>query len=346
MSTLNTTVFINCVSLLKQIISFISYLAKALSLGLRLTASMIDSLALFFLVFLLFLIFDSDNYADYVLIYSFIPLMVYSNAESDKIQLLSENKGKAGIYQWTHLESGKFYIGSAFDLSKRLSQYYSSSYLKEKDYYISRALIHHTYSAFSLSILEYINISNLSKEEARKLILSREQYFLDEIFSLDEPFTYNILKVAGSSLGFLHSVETVAKLSEIGKGKTRENNPMFGKTHSTETIILMSEAKIGENNPMFGKTGIGHPNYGKTLSDGTKAKMSEAHKGENNSMSKKVFIYSSDPLTKETILYKSFDTCTEAAKYFNCSQATISRYLDKNKLYKNQWIFSSLSPKE
>ena len=50
--------------------------------------------------------------------------------------------------------------------------------------YICNAIITHTHSAFSLFIFEYINIENLSKEDARKLILSREQYYLDTL----EPF--------------------------------------------------------------------------------------------------------------------------------------------------------------
>jgi hypothetical protein len=45
--------------------------------------------------------------------------------------------------------------------------------------YISKALIFHSYSEFFLTILEYIDISNLSKEEARKLILLREQHYID-----------------------------------------------------------------------------------------------------------------------------------------------------------------------
>src|SRR5690606_28603573 len=159
-------------------------------------------------------------------------VIVYSNAETDKSKILSDNKGKAGIYLWTHKESGKKYIGSAVDLSKRLKDYFSPSYLKRAKNYICNALIFHTHSAFSLSILEYINISNLSKEEALQLIIEREQFYLDLIFSEDESNTYNILKVAGSLLGFKHSEKTIAKMSG-------ENNHMFGRT--------------GENHHLFGK---------------------------------------------------------------------------------------------
>jgi len=31
--------------------------------------------------------------------------MVYSNADENKLQILLDNKGKTGIYQWTHKES-------------------------------------------------------------------------------------------------------------------------------------------------------------------------------------------------------------------------------------------------
>jgi len=43
----------------------------------------------------------------------------YSNSDTDKFLILTDNKGKAGIYLWKHNESGKIYIGSAADLFKR-----------------------------------------------------------------------------------------------------------------------------------------------------------------------------------------------------------------------------------
>jgi hypothetical protein len=75
-------------------------------------------------------------------------VIVYNNADTDKSQILLDNKGKTGVYMWTHIETGKIYVGSAIDLSKRLSLYFIVSWLKQKNYYISRALLHHTHSAF------------------------------------------------------------------------------------------------------------------------------------------------------------------------------------------------------
>lgn len=90
-------------------------------------------------------------------------VIVYSNADTDKSKILSDNKGKAGIYQWTHKESGKTYIGSAVNISNRLKDYYSKNHLeRNKTMYINNALLQHGYDAFSLTILEYVDISTLS----------------------------------------------------------------------------------------------------------------------------------------------------------------------------------------
>jgi hypothetical protein len=101
--------------------------------------------------------------------------------------------------------------------------------------YIYKALLHHGYGAFSLAILEYIDISHLSKEDARKLVLSKEQYYLDTL----SPH-YNINPIAGSRLGSQHTKETKALMSFAKAG---ENHPMFGRTLPTETLDKISATK-------------------------------------------------------------------------------------------------------
>lgn len=93
---------------------------------------------------------------------------MYTNAETDKSTILSDNKGKAGVYMWKHKESGKMYIGSAFNLSKRLSNYYSKTFISKTrgNSYIYNALLSHGYSSFSVSILTYLDITQLDKKEA------------------------------------------------------------------------------------------------------------------------------------------------------------------------------------
>ena len=101
------------------------------------------------------------------------------------------------------------------DISRRLNQYYNINYLaKYSRMNINKALLKYGYSSFSLYILEYCDPNQ---------VLKREQYYFD----LLKP-EYNILKKAGSSLGFKHSKEALAKMSNSKIGK---KNSMFGKQH-------------------------------------------------------------------------------------------------------------------
>jgi hypothetical protein len=68
---------------------------------------------------------------------------------------------------------------------------------------------------FFLTILEYINISDKSIDEARELILEREQHYIDSLAP-----EYNILKTAGSLLGYKHSKESLIK-------RSGENHPNY-----------------------------------------------------------------------------------------------------------------------
>lgn len=217
-----------------------------------------------------------------------------------------ELKENAGVYAFFSKSSGKLYVGSSVNLFSRFNDHltgYNSNLL------LQRSINKNSLEDFIFIILEYCEPEDL---------ISQEQEYLD-ILKPD----YNILKKAGSLLGYKHSDLTIAKMKVSKAGK---NNPMAGKIHSQETIILMKKPK----------------------SEDTKAKMSESHKklnkiGKYNPMGKNVFVYSFDLKTQKLILSKTFESCTESAKYFDTSVVTITKYLDKNKLYKNNWIlFSSL----
>lgn len=129
------------------------------------------------------------------------PAKIYKNADIDKLCIVSENKGKAGVYRWINIANGKSYIGSSVNLGGRLKDYFTLRYLelglKKSQSHIYRSLLKGGYSNFSLEILEYCE-----PEKA----LEREQHYLDVL----QP-EYNILKKAGSLYGFKHSEETKAK---------------------------------------------------------------------------------------------------------------------------------------
>ena len=76
---------------------------------------------------------------------------------------------------------------------------------------INKALLKYGYSGFQLEILEYCKPSD---------VILREQYYIDLLVP-----EYNILKIAGSSLGFKHSDVAKAKIS---LAKLGEKHHFFG----------------------------------------------------------------------------------------------------------------------
>lgn len=124
-----------------------------------------------------------------------VPIATYINADTQKESVIVENKGKSGIYRWINKENGSSYVGSSVNLSKRLTNYYSYSYISDpkRNMLIHKAILKYGYSAFLIQILEYCEPSDAIK---------REQYNID----LLKP-EYNIFKTAGSSLGHKHSEE-------------------------------------------------------------------------------------------------------------------------------------------
>lgn len=79
--------------------------------------------------------------------------------------------------------------------------YYSLRSLAESNRLIDRALLKYGFSNFSLEILEYCDQSE---------VIAREQYYLD----LLKP-EYNIVKTAGSTLGYKHTPESLIKMREF-----------------------------------------------------------------------------------------------------------------------------------
>ena len=147
----------------------------------------------------------------FLLLAAIIPIKVYSNAEADKDKILKDNKNKSGIYMWKNIINGNQYIGSAIDLSKRLSSYYSTTYMEDAltkgNSHIYRALLKNGHLNFALIILEYC---------FPEQCIEKEDYYLSCL-----PHEYNILEKAGSPLGRKHSDKTKTKISDTKKGKPK-----------------------------------------------------------------------------------------------------------------------------
>lgn len=140
------------------------------------------------------------------------PVVVYYNADIDKLNILADNQ-KAGVYRWVNKLNLKTYIGSSINLRVRMYTYYSLRSLAESNRPIDRALLKYGFSNFSLEILEYCEQGE---------VLEKEQYYLDRL----KP-SYNIVQTAGSTLGYKHTLESLAKMrnfvlsDEVKERKTK-----------------------------------------------------------------------------------------------------------------------------
>lgn len=202
-------------------------------------------------------------------------------------------------------------------MSIRFLNYFSKGYLenpRQGKTAINKALLKYGYANFQLDIIEYV-----SKEKAIEI----EQYYMD----LLNP-QYNLLKVAGSWLGYKHSEETKLKMSESRRGKIMtdetklkmkrgEKNPMYGKanktflgrTHNEQSRRKMRDSHLGEKHYFFGKS----------HSEETKSKIS-------NKLGSPVQV--TDLETNKVI----YDTANKAAQSLLCS-TSVNTYRSKKYIF-------------
>ena len=249
----------------------------------------------------------------------------YEDAFSMRKLIIKDNNKKSGIYKWTNKITKDIYIGQSIDLSKRFIKYFNISYLKNREaLVISRALIKYGYSNFSLEILEYCNIANLTE---------REQYYMDKL----NP-RYNTLKIAGSSSGHKHSEETKLKISKALKGVyVKEKSPLFGRSHSEETKALMSLTRSKINN------------LGKVHSEYTKELMKQKALGRKHSEETllKMSITRGYPIniyekcnSEGFELIGTFVSIKKAANFLEISNNTVRLYVNSGKIFKDRYKFT------
>ena len=200
---------------------------------------------------------------------SYSPVIVYSNADIYKMSIIRDNKEKSGVYKWTNLENNKSYVGGSVNLSRRLAQYYNINMLTSYRSLIHKAILKYGYSKFKVEILEYCK---------RKDVIKREQYYMYTI----KP-EYNILKVAGSPLGHVHTPETIEKMriKATGRKHTIESiAKMMGRTHSEATktkiknILRTEEVREKMANAVLKRRGV-------KVSEETRKKMTFAQQNRD-----------------------------------------------------------------
>jgi len=162
-------------------------------------------------------------------------VVTYSNADTDKVQILAENRKKVCVYLWINNENGNKYVGSSVNLSVRMYTYYSLRSLAKSNRPIDRALLKYGFSKFSLYILEYCTSEN---------VLEREQYYLDLI----KP-EYNIVEKAGSTLGYKHTDESLTKMRNFvlsDEVKKRKASATANASAANRIAIIVENIKTNE----------------------------------------------------------------------------------------------------
>ncbi len=128
------------------------------------------------------------------------PIRLYKNPNLERNLIGLQNKKRSIIYQWFNLITGKIYVGNAWNGATRLLSYWTPSILR-KNYPIYNNLSFYGHSNFNLAILEDLGPSGFI---SKNLIITREQFYLDILFSKYKDKLINLSPNAGSTKGYKH----------------------------------------------------------------------------------------------------------------------------------------------
>ena len=171
----------------------------------------------------------------------------------------------SGVYEILNTTNSKRYVGSAVNLRKRKRNHWRM--LRGNCHhsrYLQNAWNKYGENAFEFGVIEYWE---------PEFLISFEQWWMNML----QP-EYNILPVAGSSLGMRCSEETKAK---IGAAST-------GRKHSTKTRAKISAAKKGRKLTTEHKANISAAGLGRKNTPETRAKMSASQEGRKHPVAVRV----------------------------------------------------------
>ena len=256
-----------------------------------------------------------------------------------------------GTYCILNVITMRMYYGSSKNIEVRFSRHKNE--LKRNKHHC--IYLQRSYNKINKNLVKYMIVYFIDKifdtiKDARRY----EQRVLDEKF--DKLYNVSRCATGGDLITYHQDKRQIAtkisttlknmygKMSSDEKkekyGRSRENNGMYGKTHTLESRKIISEANKGKIGPHRGKKfsqetknkmsknaklkiGDKNPFFGKHHTDNAKKRISAANKGQfnNEKCSKKI-------ITDEGIIYPSL---SEAARNLGVCPATVHYRLRKNK---------------
>jgi len=287
------------------------------------------------LVLSIFVFFLPNYLGDSLNCLAFMPITSYNDALSNKNKAITENEGKSGIYQWTHLDSNKSYVGSSVNLGRRLRNYFNTTFISHttrKLMVINKALLKYGYSKFKLEILEYCTPKDLAK---------REQYYMNQISP-----KYNILKTAYSSLGYKHTEEALKKvqsnLQKLNLSKSIKVKVTNLETNlSVEFVSLREAAKSLNTNKTTLKKYIVQSKLFKDIykleSDLSVSNYDSNYLNHPNSIKIEVIDLELNTVT-------NYASIRAASRVLDINHNTIRKYFERNQKspYKGRYIFKKV----
>lgn len=148
---------------------------------------------------------------------------------------------KAGIYRIINSSNGKCYVGSSIDINRRRLEHFSALlHNRHVNNHLQNAYNKYGKDSFIFEVIENLEITDNIKED----LLEREQFWIDNL----RP-EYNILLVAGSTLGYHHTEETKQKISKTTTGvkKSKEHAKHISEGQRGRTLTKEHKEKLSQS---------------------------------------------------------------------------------------------------
>ncbi len=156
--------------------------------------------------------------------------------------ILVPSDHRSCIYLFRNRINGKVYVGQTLDMWRRYREHKMKGAHGEK---LKRAIAKYGFDAFDLYVLEVIE-RVADKKVLQETMNAREQFYLDHYRSYEDDKGYNILRLAGSAIGWTHTPEQRAKLLANTPHPKGPDSAWWGRKHTPEALKMLSEGRKGK----------------------------------------------------------------------------------------------------